>query len=80
MAIDILLGVLAGVFMITAVIGALILHAQKKLDSPYGGILVVEKQDGEPALVYFQAVRDPGTFTDGQELKLKVRVMSQDKH
>ena len=67
--------ILSVIFAITAIIGLMIYRAQKKLDAPYGGILVVEQNDGEPAGVYFQAIADPQTFTDGQELKLKVRVV-----
>ena len=75
MIMDILLGILAGSFLIASAIGALVLHEQKKLDAPYAGVLVVEVNRGEPASVYFRALEDPKTFTDGMELKLKVRVL-----
>lgn len=53
-----------------------ILRAQKKLDAPMRGFLLVDKQDEEgPTMVYLQALVDPGTFTDGEEVKLKVRIV-----
>lgn len=72
---EILASIGVGFLAIAVVVGVLILRAQKRIDAPYGGIMVVEKQEGEPSLVYFQAMADPGTYTDGQELKLKVRIM-----
>ena len=72
---DIVIGIMAGAFLLMTAVGLLVYRAQKRLDAPYGGILVVERNKGEPAAVYFQAVADPGTFTDGQDLKLKVRVL-----
>ena len=73
---DILLGALITGILLMSVTGILVYRAQKKLDAPYGGILVVEKIEGEPTGIYFQAFADPGAFTDGQELKLKVKVVT----
>lgn len=75
---DVLFWILAGMFIGLGVIGALILRAQKKLDAPPGGLLLVDKREDTPA-VYFQALRDPGTFTDGEEIRLKVVVVDESK-
>ena len=70
------------VFAAVAVLLVFVYRAQLRLDIPDGGLLVVEKQEDGPVLVYFQAMKDPGTFTDGEQIRLKVRVMDipQEKH
>ena len=51
-----------------------ILLKQKSLDIPCKGLLIVDRQDFEgPCMVYLQAIVDPGTFKEGETVKLKVR-------
>lgn len=50
-----------------------IILKQKSLDAPCRGLLIIDRQDVEgPCMVYLQAMVDPGTFTDGELVKLKV--------
>ena len=72
MAVNILIGAGIGGIIILLV---LILLAQKKIDAPYGGTIVVEEQDDGPALVYLDVLNDPSTYKDRQDMKLKVRVL-----
>lgn len=56
-----------------------ILIRQKELDIPCKGLLIVDRQDIEgPCMVYLQAMVDPGTFKEGEEVKLKVCVVKPD--
>ncbi len=56
-----------------------ILIKQKSLDIPSKGLLIVDHQDIEgPCMVYLQALVDPGTFKEGEEVKLKVCVVKPD--
>ena len=66
---------IAGVAM--GVVGMDIYMKLKKPDSDYGGMLIVDKQNEDRAEVYFQAVKDPETFTDGEWLRLKVVVVDK---
>lgn len=58
------------------VLGIMVYLKQKDLDAPFKGILIVDHQDEEgPSMVYLQAVVDPGTFTDGEAVKLRVKIV-----
>ena len=64
--IGLMLLTLAGLF-------ACIIFRQKELDTPCKGVLIVDRQDIEgPCMVYLQAMVDPGTFKEGEIVKLKV--------
>ena len=61
-------------FLILAGLFLEIIIKQKKLDEPCKGLLIVDRQDIEgPCMVYLQAIVDPGTFREGEKIKLKVR-------
>ena len=76
--------VLISIFLATVcALGFAIYSKQKELDAPFRGILIVDKQEDGPAMVYMQAVVDPGTFKEGEAVKLRVRIVkpdSQGKH
>lgn len=72
MVVGIIILLLAGFFSM----GVAVYLKQKSIDAPFKGILIVDKQDIEgPSMVYLQAMVDPGTFTDGEEVKLRVRLV-----
>ena len=56
-----------------------IIRNQKRLDIPCSGVLIVDRQDPESkCLVYLQVNVDPESFTEGQEVKLKVATIIDD--
>lgn len=68
--------VLALMFLILAGLFIAGLIRQKHLDAPCKGLLIVDRQDFEgPCYVYLQTTVDPATFREGEEVKLKVRVV-----
>lgn len=69
-------GILVLFFLITIGLFIGILIRQKELDIPCKGLLIVDRQDIEgPCMVYLQAMVDPGTFKEGEDVKLRVRVV-----
>lgn len=79
MELPIVWGVIIVLFLIVIGLFAGILIRQKELDSPCKGLLIVDRQDIEgPCMVYLQAMVDPGTFKEGEMVKLKVCVVKPD--
>ena len=61
-------------FLILGGLFVSILLKQKAIDVPCKGLLIVDRSDFEgPCMVYLQAVVDPGTFKEGETVKLRVR-------
>ena len=50
-----------------------ILFRQKEIDIPCKGFLIVDHDEEGPCMVYLQALVDPGTFKEGEVVKLRVR-------
>lgn len=72
-------GLIATMCLIIIGLFASIVLRQKSLDVPCKGLLIVDRQDIEgPCMVYLQAMVDPGTFNEGEEVKLKVRIVRND--
>ena len=71
--------VLMGIFVvILAFVGWLILRAQKELDIPLSGLLLVDRNEDEKTMVYLQINVNPETLKDGQTVKLKAKVVNPD--
>lgn len=71
--------VLMGIFVvIPAFVGWLILRAQKELDIPLSGLLLVDRNEDEKTMVYLQINVNPETLKDGQTVKLKAKVVDPD--
>lgn len=65
--------IIAVLFLVAIGLFCGILIRQKELDAPCKGLLIVDRQDVEgPCMVYLQALVDPGTFEEGEMVKLKV--------
>lgn len=61
--------------LVPAFIGWLILRAQKELDIPLSGLLLVDRNEDEKTMVYLQINVNPETLKDGQTVKLKAKVV-----
>lgn len=71
--------VLFAVFILfPAFVGWLILRAQKELDVPLSGLLLVDRNEDEKTMVYLQINVNPETLKDGQTVKLKAKVVDPD--
>lgn len=70
--------VIVTMFGILVFVGWGILKAQKELDAPFAGLLVVDRTDDGKPLVYYQAVDNPENLINGQTIKLKVRVVKEE--
>ena len=74
-----LIYVLLALFVVVpAFIGWLILRAQKELDIPLSGLLLVDRNEDEKTMVYLQINVNPETLKDGQTVKLKAKVVDPD--
>lgn len=66
--------IIAALLVVAIGLFVAIIFNQQKLDSPVKGFLIVDsmEEDGT-CMVYLQAMVDPGTFDEGEIVKLRVR-------
>ena len=77
---DIFLIIASGCLFAVLILGILVLNAQKRLDIPLKGTLLVDRQEErETPLLYFEIAEDPRTFTDGEIVKLRVKIVKPRK-
>lgn len=66
--------IIAALLLVTIGLFVAIIFKQQNLDAPCKGFLIVDTQEEDgPCMVYLQAVVDPGTFAEGEVVKLRVR-------
>ena len=71
--------IIASLFCSVIFLGLMILRAQKELDAPCKGQLIVDRNDidGNGTLVYIQSTVSPETLTNGERVKLVVKVVEK---